>query len=103
MRCQSTALVVQYVVYTMRHMSQSEMFEWDDEKAAANEVRYGIPFTLAARACLDPRAVILPDPYPAEERFRVIGHVGNGMIIFVITTDREERTRIISARIATPA
>jgi uncharacterized protein len=87
----------------MKHMSRPDQFEWDDDKAAANESKHGIPFTLAARACLDPRAVILPDPYPAEERFRVIGHVGNGLILFVVTTDREERTRIIGARMATPA
>ena len=60
-----------YVVYTMKHMSRSDQFEWDDDKAAANEAKHGIPFRVAARACLDPRAVILPDPYPAEERFRI--------------------------------
>jgi uncharacterized DUF497 family protein len=87
----------------MEHMSRSDLFEWDDDKAATNEARHGIPFTLAARPCLDPRAVILPDPYPAEERFRIPGHVGNGLIIFVVTTDREERTRSIGARMATPA
>jgi uncharacterized DUF497 family protein len=81
--------------------SSKEVFEWDDTKARDNEAKHGIPFPLAARACLDPRAIFVPDPCQTEERWRVIGHAGGGIILLVVTTDREHRTRIISARLAT--
>lgn len=43
------------------------------------------------------------DPCPTEDRYRVIGDAGGLLVLFVVVTDRAQRTRLISARLATPA
>lgn len=78
-------------------------FEWDPEKGAENLRKHGVSFEEAAFA--------LADPFASEridERFdygeeRTIAFVlGSGPLLTVVYTMRDDITRIISARKATP-
>jgi hypothetical protein len=81
---------------------QDELFEWDDDKAAANLAKHKIGFE-EARLVFDDRG-FLDEPDETmdygEERFRATGMV-NGRLISVSYTPRGDRSRIISARRAT--
>ena len=80
-------------------------FEWDEAKAAQNLAKHGISFEEARTVFGDPLAttIIDPDHSDDEERCLTIGRSENGETIVVWHTDREEVTRIIGARRATPA
>ena len=73
-------------------------FVWDSEKAKINKVKHGISFETAARVFLDENYYDDYDELHSnfEDRFKIIGRVGK--ILTVIYTEREDRTRIISAR-----
>jgi len=83
-------------------------FEWDDDKAAGNEVSHGVSFEDARWVFTDPFAV---EDYDAahsaeEDRFQRIG-LAQGKLVTVIYTMRsaeteEETYRLISAWPATP-
>ncbi len=80
---------------------------WDPAKAAANLAKHRVSFELAARALDDPFLLVLPDPYPGEERWRGVGSpVSAGTpVLVVIYTESELSSddgvgRIISARLA---
>lgn len=77
-------------------------FEWDSEKAVANEEKHGVTFEEAATVFLDPRA---QDQLDAEhpENVVTIGLSRLARALYVVSTERGERIRIISARKATPA
>ena len=79
------------------------IFEWDDEKEAANFRKHGIHFKTAAKVFWDPNKMIREDhEHPSETRYDVLGKVGK--ILFVVCTFRNQNTiRLISARIATTA
>jgi uncharacterized protein len=76
-------------------------FEWNDAKATANLRKHGVSFEQAAEACDDALALVLADPVDAD-RSNIIG-MGAGRVLFVVTIEKAESTRIISARRATPA
>src|SRR5262245_6437369 len=78
-------------------------FEWDPEKAAGNLAKHGIAFQEAASVFGDPLAVTYYDPDHSEDedRFITFGHSSQGRVLVVSHTDRDDRTRIISARQAT--
>ena len=75
-------------------------FEWDPDKADRNWHKHGVSFHEAATVFDDPLAITYADPEHSdeEERFLTFGHSGNGRFLVVSHTDREDRTRIISAR-----
>ena len=77
-------------------------FEWDEEKAALNRVKHGVPFDEAAGIFLDPRRIERHDGRETygEDRFVTIG-VTDGIELAVAYTVRADRIRIISARRAT--
>jgi len=81
---------------------QSDRFEWDDEKAAANYSRHGVSFEVATKIFEDPFAIERLDDREdyGEERFILIGMV-EGVVLFVAYTERGGRIRLISARQAT--
>jgi uncharacterized protein len=78
-------------------------YEWDVGKATQNLRKHGVDFAEAVVALEDPRRLEeIDDRFTYdEERTLVIG-MGQGRVLFVVTTLRDEDTyRIISARKAT--
>ena len=78
-------------------------FEWNLKKAAINLRKYNISFQEAATVFDDSLSVTFPDPDLSigENRYVIIGMSRSGQLLVVSHTDRENRTRIISARRAT--
>jgi len=79
-------------------------FEWDPQKEASNVGKHNISFHEAGTVFADPLSWTFPDPDHSinEERFLTIGLSSQGRTLVVSHTDRGARTRIISARTATP-
>jgi len=79
-------------------------FEWDSDKETRNIRKHGVSFHEAATVFGDPLSWTFPDPdhSASEERFVTIGLSAQGKTIVVSHTDRGMRTRIITARPATP-
>ena len=77
--------------------------EWDPDKAISNLAKHGVSFREAGTVFGDPLAVTYFDPDHSEEedRFLTFGHSSAGHLLVVSHTDREDCTRIISARWAT--
>lgn len=80
-------------------------FEWDTNKAARNLAKHGVSFSEAATIFGDPLAITFADSDQSavEDHFLTFGHSAEGRLLAVSHTDREELTRIISARRATRA
>jgi uncharacterized DUF497 family protein len=78
-------------------------FEWDPDKAARNFARHGVSFSEAATAFGDPHGFTFfdPDHSDAEDRFLMFAQSAQRRVLVVSHTDRGDRTRIISARVAT--
>lgn len=78
-------------------------FDWDDEKAALNEERHGVPFEAAKDVFLDRLHMVALDDRRdyGEERFQVVGMVDD-VLLAVVFTPRDGGVRIVSARPATP-
>lgn len=78
-------------------------FEWDPNKAASNFKKHGISFPEAATVFGDPLSITFPDPEHStyESRYITIGLSIDRKIIILAHADRENRIRIISARLAT--
>ena len=75
-------------------------FEWDPDKADRNPQKHGVTFHEAASVFNDPLAMTYfdLDHSEDEERFITFGDSANGPLLVVSHTDRDDRTRIISAR-----
>jgi uncharacterized protein len=78
-------------------------FEWNPDKAAINLSKHGISFQEAATVFDDSLSLTFPDSNHSigENRYVIIGISSSGRLLVVSHTDREDRTRIISARTAT--
>jgi hypothetical protein len=65
--------------------------------------KHGVSFQEAATVFNDPLAITYSDPDHSDEedRFLTFGNSVNGRLLVVSHTDRNDRTRIISARPAT--
>ena len=76
--------------------------EWDDEKNEINRRKHGIRFETAALVFADRNRIEYYDARHSidEDRFVVLGLVGK--VLFVVYTEREDASRLISARLATP-
>ena len=79
------------------------LFEWDDEKEQRNIKMHKISFETAKLVFNDENRLELFDinHSAAEDRIIVIGKVDK--VLFVVYTERGDKTRIISARAATKA
>ena len=75
-------------------------FEWDEEKAKSNLQKHGISFVDAIEIFNDPNRIEDDSTKPdyGETRIKTIGMVQEELIITVISTDRNQKIRIISAR-----
>lgn len=76
------------------------MFEWDEAKNQANIAKHGISFE-EARLIFDGLVYTVESSRPAERRMKSIGRIEQSILVAVVHTDRDGRTRIISARRAT--
>jgi uncharacterized DUF497 family protein len=82
---------------------QGIVFEWDDEKAQLNRAQHGVTFEEAAEVFFDP-FYQYGDATPAsvqEQRDFILGYSVALRLLLVVSTERGDRTRIISARPAT--
>ncbi len=79
-------------------------FEWDDAKNQTNIRKYGIDFRDAVRVFDKPTLdrVDTRQDY-GETRINSIGNLDGLLVANVTHTDRQGRTRLISARLATTA
>lgn len=87
------------VVYRL----QGVEFEWDEQKAQLNITNHGITFEEAAEVFFDP-FYQYGDATPvevSEQRDFILGYSAAQRLLLVVYTERRERTRIISARLAT--
>jgi uncharacterized protein len=77
-------------------------FEWDDDKAESNEQKHGVSFPEAQTVFSDPLALTGNDPDHSddEDRYITMGTSLDGRLLVISHTDRENRVRIISARVA---
>ncbi len=76
-------------------------FEFDKAKSLANKLKHGIDFVEAQRLWQDLEAITAPARDVGEERFVVIGMVGD-TCWSAILTHRGERIRLISVRRSRP-
>ena len=78
-------------------------FEWDLEKADANLKKHGVSFEEAVTVFADPLALNMSDPTHSvdEHRYLLLGLSNQSRLLVVAYAERNERTRIISARRST--
>jgi uncharacterized protein len=77
--------------------------DWDPEKARKNLVKHRISFDEAIRVFDDPLFLTFADLDHSfqERRFIIMGELADGRLLVVAYTDRDNQTRLISARLAT--
>lgn len=77
-------------------------FEWDAEKARENLHKHGVSFDEAVTAFSDPlsRTIRDPDHSDTEERYILMGVSDRMRLLVVAHTERGDRIRLITARIA---
>lgn len=78
------------------------IFEWDSNKAKTNFLKHRISFEEATTVFGDDLSITIYNPLGSlhEKRFVTIGISEKLRILVVVHTDRGEKVRIISARIA---
>jgi uncharacterized DUF497 family protein len=78
------------------------LFEWDPGKARRNLTIHGVSFDEASTAFRDPLSKTIDDPLHAEdeERFVLPGLSHRNRLLVVVHTERGDRVRLISARLA---
>ena len=84
----------------MKTIIESYPVEWDEQKNEINKKKHGISFETAALVFADEDRIEYFDKLHSidEDRYVVLGKVRD--ILFVVYTEREDASRIISARIA---
>lgn len=82
-----------------------DLFEWNTEKSEANLKKHGVSFEEAETVFADPLSLTVPDPKHSteENRFIITGFSEKQRQLIVAHTDRDDKIRIISARLATPS
>ena len=77
-------------------------FEWDHVKAAANRKKHRVSFDEAETDFGDPgeQTIFDEDHSEDEHRFISLGMSNRGRVLVVSCTERGDRIRIISARVA---
>ncbi|MDN3514065.1 MAG: BrnT family toxin [Candidatus Brocadia sp.] len=78
-------------------------FEWDTKKAKKNHKKHGVHFEEASTVFYDPLSATFDDLDHSidEHRLITIGFSSLGHLLVVSHTERRNRIRIISARLAT--
>ena len=84
------------------YQMQGVLFEWDDNKAASNIQKHGVTFEEATEVFFDPFYQTGDASMDsAETRDFIIGYTFSQRLLLAVYTERNDRTRIISARPAT--
>jgi uncharacterized DUF497 family protein len=99
---------IRYLSGTLKNAYIPDMnteFEWEPEKAESNSQKHGVSFAEAATVFFDPLSITVPDPLHSvtENRFVITALSYQQRHLVVVHTDRGDRIRLISARLATPA
>jgi uncharacterized DUF497 family protein len=92
-------------------MRRHDRFEWDEDKARTNARKHRVTFADAAAMLADPMYEMFhveqfdQDHSDAEERYVTYGTdpLDRSVVLAVVWTERDQATRLISARFATPA
>ena len=78
------------------------LFEWDEDKAAANIRKHGISFETAGRVFQDDSLIEIFDSLHSDDENRILAIGMVDEVLSVVYTERHEQTiRLISARKAT--
>lgn len=79
---------------------EGAFFEWDVEKAELNVRKHGVTFEEAASVFGDEHGQIFSDPDHSgdESRFLLVGISSSRRLLIVVSVERGERVRLISAR-----
>ena len=79
-------------------------FEWDPEKARANESKHGVSFLEACEIFDDDHSstILDPDHSSDEDRYLIFGTSKRAKYLVVSYTERGDRIRPISPRSMTP-
>ena len=80
---------------------QGIAFQWDSDKAQSNRQKHGIAFEEAAEVFFDPFHQTGSASTDDEQRDFILGYSLSQRILMVVYVERDEWTRIISARRAT--
>jgi len=82
---------------------QRVLFEWDSEKALANRRKHEVSLESAVEIFFDPFLLVVDDEeYVGDElREKVIGMTYDWQVLIVVYVMRDERVRMISARVVT--
>ncbi len=73
-------------------------FQWDEDKAQSNLLKHGIAFEEAAEVFFDPFHQTGDASTDDEQRDFIVGYSLLQRILLVVYVERDQRTRIISAR-----
>jgi hypothetical protein len=75
------------------------LFEWNRAKAASNVRKHEVSFGEAATVFGDADGIMIPDPDHSEEesRFLLVGRSRLRRLLVVVSVERGERVRLISA------
>jgi hypothetical protein len=75
-------------------------FEWDEEKNTINKKIHKISFEIAKEIFRDENRIEIYDKQHSieEDRYNTIGLVND--VLFVVYTERQDKIRLISARLA---
>ena len=83
---------------------EGTLFEWNRAKAASNLRKHGVTFGEGATVFSDEHGLMISDPDHSgdESRFLLVGQSRLRRILVVVSVERGEKIRIISARRAVP-
>ncbi len=83
-------------------VSKDGRFEWDDEKSLLNKIKHGFLFEEILSVFDDPAFLTNYDVEHSEteDRYYGVGNLNGLTLVLVFFTERKNRTRIISARLA---
>lgn len=82
-----------------------QRYQWDDDKAESNLQKHKVGFEEAKTVFDDEFLITIYDTLHSDEedRYISIGMSNQGRLLVVVHTDREDKIRIISGRVATSA
>ena len=89
-------------MWTSNTKFQGIRFQWDENKAQSNVQKHHVHFEEAAEVFFDRFYQIGDASTGAEQRNFILGYSFQQRILLVVYVERDQWTRIISARRATP-